>query len=270
MTHGRPRPDPAVGRSPPRCSTPRCRCSPSRTSASCATVDRRPDDGVTVHDHPDVLRLPGDGRDPRRRRGRLRRRRPRRRARRVRAVAGVDHRLDERRAGRRKLLEYGIVPPQPRGHGAVPLTLTPALPAVRLAGHPRAEPVRVDRLQVAVGVQRLPGALRPLQGDLTLIAPRHAGVPPARRSPSIEPLTDGLGRDHLRRARGAARRLRASRHGQHLTVRTELAGDDVRRNYSICSPALAPGCSGSRSSGCPAGRSPSTRSTCCGPATCST
>ncbi|HLN78698.1 MAG TPA: 1,2-phenylacetyl-CoA epoxidase subunit PaaE [Nocardioidaceae bacterium] len=24
--------------------------------------------------------------------------------------------------------------------------------------------------------------------------------------------------------------------GQHLTVRTELAGDDVRRNYSICSP----------------------------------
>jgi ring-1,2-phenylacetyl-CoA epoxidase subunit PaaE len=26
-------------------------------------------------------------------------------------------------------------------------------------------------------------------------------------------------------------------HGQHLTIRTELAGDDVRRNYSICSPA---------------------------------
>ncbi len=25
--------------------------------------------------------------------------------------------------------------------------------------------------------------------------------------------------------------------GQHLTIRTELAGDDVRRNYSICSPA---------------------------------
>ena len=26
-------------------------------------------------------------------------------------------------------------------------------------------------------------------------------------------------------------------HGQHLTIRTALAGDDVRRNYSICSPA---------------------------------
>jgi len=25
--------------------------------------------------------------------------------------------------------------------------------------------------------------------------------------------------------------------GQHLTIRTEVAGDDVRRNYSICSPA---------------------------------
>jgi ring-1,2-phenylacetyl-CoA epoxidase subunit PaaE len=25
-------------------------------------------------------------------------------------------------------------------------------------------------------------------------------------------------------------------HGQHLTIRTQLAGDDVRRNYSICSP----------------------------------
>jgi ring-1,2-phenylacetyl-CoA epoxidase subunit PaaE len=27
--------------------------------------------------------------------------------------------------------------------------------------------------------------------------------------------------------------------GQHLTLRTELAGDDVRRNYSICSPVSA-------------------------------
>lgn len=29
----------------------------------------------------------------------------------------------------------------------------------------------------------------------------------------------------------------AHTHGQHLTIRTELAGDDVRRSYSICSPA---------------------------------
>ena len=32
--------------------------------------------------------------------------------------------------------------------------------------------------------------------------------------------------------------------GQHLTIRTELAGDDVRRNYSICSPvSVSPGSS---------------------------
>ena len=61
--------------------------------------------------------------------------------------------------GRRKLEEYGIVPP---GRAArcrpVPLTLSPALPAVRFAGHPRAQPVRLHGVQVAVGLQRLPGA----------------------------------------------------------------------------------------------------------------
>src|SRR5664279_3201860 len=35
---------------------------------------------------------------------------------------------------------------------------------------------------------------------------------------------------------GALRGDYAWTQGQHLTVRTELAGDDVRRNYSICSP----------------------------------
>ena len=29
-------------------------------------------------------------------------------------------------------------------------------------------------------------------------------------------------------------------HGQHLTVRTKLAGEDIRRNYSICSPSTDP------------------------------
>ena len=53
---------------------------------------------------------------------------------------------------------------------------------------------------------------------------------------SIEPVTDDSVAitfevpDHLREDY-------AFSHGQHLTVRTELAGDDVRRNYSICSPA---------------------------------
>jgi ring-1,2-phenylacetyl-CoA epoxidase subunit PaaE len=53
---------------------------------------------------------------------------------------------------------------------------------------------------------------------------------------SIEPVTD----DSVAITFEVPADLRedyAFSHGQHLTVRTELAGDDVRRNYSICSPA---------------------------------
>jgi ring-1,2-phenylacetyl-CoA epoxidase subunit PaaE len=53
---------------------------------------------------------------------------------------------------------------------------------------------------------------------------------------SIEPLTE----DSVAITFAVPDDLRddyAFSHGQHLTVRTELAGDDVRRNYSICSPA---------------------------------
>ncbi len=53
---------------------------------------------------------------------------------------------------------------------------------------------------------------------------------------AIEPVTD----DSVAITFAVPAELRedyAFSHGQHLTVRTELAGDDVRRNYSICSPA---------------------------------
>ncbi|HET6653386.1 MAG TPA: 1,2-phenylacetyl-CoA epoxidase subunit PaaE [Nocardioides sp.] len=52
---------------------------------------------------------------------------------------------------------------------------------------------------------------------------------------SIEPVTD----DSVAITFDVPDDLRddyAYSHGQHLTIRTELAGDDVRRNYSICSP----------------------------------
>jgi ring-1,2-phenylacetyl-CoA epoxidase subunit PaaE len=51
----------------------------------------------------------------------------------------------------------------------------------------------------------------------------------------IEPLTD----DSIAVTFDVPDDLRddyAFTHGQHITIRTELAGDDVRRNYSICSP----------------------------------
>lgn len=52
---------------------------------------------------------------------------------------------------------------------------------------------------------------------------------------SIAPITD----DSIAITFAVPEELRedyAFTQGQHLTVRTELAGDDVRRNYSICSP----------------------------------
>jgi ring-1,2-phenylacetyl-CoA epoxidase subunit PaaE len=51
----------------------------------------------------------------------------------------------------------------------------------------------------------------------------------------IEPLTD----DSIAVTFDVPEELRedyAFTQGQHITIRTELAGDDVRRNYSICSP----------------------------------
>jgi ring-1,2-phenylacetyl-CoA epoxidase subunit PaaE len=56
------------------------------------------------------------------------------------------------------------------------------------------------------------------------------------RVESVEPLTD----DSVTITFAVPPELAddyAFSHGQHLTIRTELAGDDVRRNYSICSPA---------------------------------
>ena len=106
----------------------------------------------------------------------------------------TDWMTDEAKA---KLAAYGVAPP-----GPVALALLGALPAVRVARHPRVEPLRVHGVQVAVGVRLVPRAVRPLQGPLSV---RH--LPPAagrgdRRADRRR------GRAHLRRAAGAGRRLR--------------------------------------------------------------
>jgi ring-1,2-phenylacetyl-CoA epoxidase subunit PaaE len=67
------------------------------------------------------------------------------------------------------------------------------------------------------------------------VAARHAVFHPLRVS-DVERLTD----DAVALTFDVPEDLRdeyAFTQGQHLTVRTPLAGDDVRRNYSICSPA---------------------------------
>ncbi|CAA9409435.1 MAG: 1,2-phenylacetyl-CoA epoxidase, subunit D, partial [uncultured Nocardioides sp.] len=116
-------------------------------------------------DHPDVLRLPGDGGHPQRpRRAAQRRGLPPGRGR-VRPRARLDHRLDDRRGPRqaRGVRRGAARRPRRRGHPPDPLG---ALPAVRLARHARVQPLRLDRLQVTVDLQRLPRAVRPLQGHL--------------------------------------------------------------------------------------------------------
>jgi ring-1,2-phenylacetyl-CoA epoxidase subunit PaaE len=67
------------------------------------------------------------------------------------------------------------------------------------------------------------------------MAARHAVFHPLQVS-VVEPLTD----DAVALTFDVPDDLReqyAFTQGQHLTVRTPLAGDEVRRNYSICSPA---------------------------------
>jgi ring-1,2-phenylacetyl-CoA epoxidase subunit PaaE len=67
------------------------------------------------------------------------------------------------------------------------------------------------------------------------VAPTHSVFHPLRVA-SVEPVTD----DSVAITFEVPEELRedyAFSHGQHLTIRTELAGDDVRRSYSICSPA---------------------------------
>ncbi len=64
--------------------------------------------------------------------------------------------------------------------------------------------------------------------------PHHAVFHPLTIA-KIEPLTD----DAVAVTFDVPDELRedyAFTQGQHITIRTELAGDDVRRNYSICSP----------------------------------
>ena len=131
--------------------------------------------------------------------------------------------------GRRKLREYGIAPPNPtsgaRAGGPVPLTLgarpdVVAVPAVRVDAHHGADPVRLDVLQGAVAVRVLPGAVRPLQGDLmtsesapgfgtTSTAPQvsartHASFNPLRLK-EIGQLTNSVRDPDVRRPGRAAR-----------------------------------------------------------------
>ena len=141
--------------------------------------------------HPDLQRLPGDRRDARRRA---------RRAARAPATRDVDVRMVLSPAwttdwmsddGKRKLREYGIAPPN--GHAPVHgggrarhAAHGREVPALRLARHPRARPLRLDLVQGALRVPQLPGAVRLLQGAVGWRASRRRrpGCAAARASTS--------------------------------------------------------------------------------------
>ena len=73
-------------------------------------------------------------------------------------------------AGKRKLTAYGIAPPTGRAalqQGIIRLQLAVKCPRCGSLRHARGRAVRVDVVQGAVRVPRLPRAVRSLQGDLT-------------------------------------------------------------------------------------------------------
>ena len=67
------------------------------------------------------------------------------------------------------------------------------------------------------------------------MSPRHGAFHPLRVS-AVTPLTDDAVAISFEVPPDLADAYDFVQ-GQHLTVRTALAGDDVRRSYSICAPA---------------------------------
>ena len=147
--------------------------------------------------------------------------------------------------GRAKLAAYGIAPPGPRPAGPVPVQLTTrrpepvACPQLRLRRHPRGQPLRLHRLQVAPHLPGLPGAVRPLQ-DAVAMAPTGKRKPAFHllRVAELDRITDDAVAITFDVPEELADEYRFTA-GQHLALRCTIAGDDVRRNYSICTPASA-------------------------------
>ena len=107
------------------------------------------------------------------------------------------------------------------------------------ARHPRVEPVRLDRVQVAVGLPVLPRAVRPLQGAMSPDGPTRP------RRPVFHPLrvagVDELTDDAVAITFAVPAELRTSSPSPTASTSPSAAASDVRRSYSICHPALLAG-----------------------------
>ena len=194
-----------------------------------------------------------------------------------RALPAVEHRLDHRTRPpqARRARDRATRRTSGRGPGPIPLTLDRAgdrrpLPALRLARHRGALPLRPDGLHGAAPVPGLPGAVRAHEGAVAVIGgdrgarPRPLRLPhPAgrRRRAALRRRR----RRHVRRSRRTCRR--PSRSGPASTSRcacTPTRGRSGARTRSAPRPVPCPG-SGSAAStrAC----SPSGWSTGCSPAT---
>ena len=131
---------------------------------------------------------------------------------------------------KRRLAEFGIAPPgglsdngSPGGH---------RLPTVCEFGFARSQPVWLDGLQGAAGLQPLRRAIRSLQGPLVVSAPVFHSL----RVGDVAPLTEASVAITFDVPSNLAETFRYLA-GQHVTIRKEIDGEDVRRSYSICANA---------------------------------
>src|SRR5690606_34086433 len=129
------------------------------------------------------------------------------------------------------------------------------LPAMRIARHRAALGLRRHQLQGAVPLPRLPGAVRILQGALDMTSTTlPAGAAPAASGPSapllprrrlaFHPLTVSaihrLTTDAVEVVFAVPDELAGEFDylpGQHVAVRIQHEGREIRRSYSLCAPA---------------------------------
>ena len=123
-------------------------------------------------------------------------------------------------SGKAKLHAYGIAPPSSRGDRD--------LPAMRLGRHRRIEPLRLDARA------RRNGAAAPAWSRST-----GSSATDERRlsTPSRLPRWWTRRTRPVRSASTFPRNLRETfkfKPGQHLTLKAEISGEELRRNYSLC------------------------------------
>src|SRR5690606_13164911 len=184
------------------------------------------------------------------------------------ARARLDHRLDDgcRQAQARRVRHRSAH--RARRSRSRQARARRQVPTLRVAADARGHAVRVDLVQGAVRVRRVPGALRPLQGALmsldgrgsrggdaqteqlaeALLAGAVGGAPGSRRRgrfhtlrvAEIRPLTD----DAIEVTFAVPAELAGDYDylaGQHVALRAQIDGHELRRSYSLCRPSTSSG-----------------------------